>query len=269
MDHRLRDGDGAPSIWEMSGQPKRPKALRVKQERRGIAMVASSPRRFHLPLLAALLAVLVSAVLSYAKCDPTTDPDASDIANARAAVAANCDCAGATSRGSYMSCAAEQANTVLVNKSCAGAVKKCAAHSICGKPAGAVTCCYTTTTGTKCRIKKDAAHCKGTVGTCTSCCDGCPAPGAPAGPSCPPPCSSTAFPTCGGSCPAGQTCYPLHVDALVSCVCAATGAPCCTIDTEGIGVACPPGQVCHLGFSLRSATCGGCSPSGAFLDESY
>src|SRR2546426_11075622 len=135
-------------------------------------MVASSARRFHLALLASLLAVLMSAALGYAKCDPSTDPDKSDIANARAAVAANCDCAGALTHGAYVSCAAQQANTVLVNQSCARFVKKCASRSICGKPGGAVTCCITTTRGTRCRIKKDALHCtakQGTVGTCTSC----------------------------------------------------------------------------------------------------
>src|SRR5712692_194381 len=128
-------------------------------------MVTSAARRFSLTPFAALLAVLVSAVPSHAKCDPSTDPDKSDIANARAAVAANCDCAGATSHGAYVSCAAQQANAVLVNKSCAGAVKKCASHSTCGKPAGAVTCYLATTKGTKCKIKKDAAHCTAKQGT--------------------------------------------------------------------------------------------------------
>src|SRR5437899_13096173 len=115
-------------------------------------MVRSWAVRFPLALLAPLLAVLMSAVLSYAKCDPTTDPDKSDIANARAAVAANCDCAGVLTHGAYVSCAVQQANTVLVNKSCARAVKKCAAHSTCGRHPGAVTCCLTTTAGTKCKI---------------------------------------------------------------------------------------------------------------------
>ena len=148
-------------------------------------MVASLTRRFYLVALGVFLAVLVCPVPGYATCDPTADPDKSDIANARAAVAANCDCAGATSHGAYVSCAAQQANTVLVNKSCAGSVKKCASHSTCGKP-GTVTCCLTTTKGTKCKVKKDAAHCtakQGTVGTCASCCDACPAPGS--GPTCP------------------------------------------------------------------------------------
>src|SRR5260370_14108371 len=117
------------------------RTLRVKQGERDTAMVPSSARRFHL----ALLALLVSAAPGYAKCDPTTDPDKSDIANARAAVAANCNCTGATSHGAYVSCAAQQANAVLVNKSCAGSVKKCASHSICGNPTGAVTCCLVTT----------------------------------------------------------------------------------------------------------------------------
>src|SRR5262245_27465527 len=132
----------------------------------------------------ALLATAASPV--HAKCDPTTEPNKIDIANARAAVAANCDCAGATvTHGSYKSCAAHQAKAVLTNKSCAGVVKKCASRSTCGKPR-AVTCCLTTPKGTKCKIKKDASHCtakQGTVGTCTSCCDACPTPGG--GPSCP------------------------------------------------------------------------------------
>src|SRR5262245_12071740 len=93
----------------------------------------------------ALLAVLTHPIPGHATCDPTTDPDKTDIANARLAVAQNCDCAGSTSHGAYVSCAAQHADAVLVNKSCAGFVKKCAAHSTCGKRAGAVTCCFTTT----------------------------------------------------------------------------------------------------------------------------
>jgi hypothetical protein len=41
-------------------------------------------------LVLALLVAMASPGL--AKCDPASDPDKSDIANARAAVAANCDC---------------------------------------------------------------------------------------------------------------------------------------------------------------------------------
>src|SRR6266436_4419571 len=119
----------------------------------------SSARRFHLALLTALLALLVRAVPSYAKCDPTTDPDKTDIANARAAVAANCLCGTATSHGAYVSCAAEQANSVLAYKSCAGFVKKCASRSTCGKP-GFVTCCRTNSKGvTRCSVKSGPAKC--------------------------------------------------------------------------------------------------------------
>src|SRR5439155_25462286 len=107
-------------------------------------IVASSRRRFHLEALAALLVILVSAVPGDARCDPSTDPDKSDIARARFAVARNCDCSGATNHGDYVSCAAQQANAVLVNKDCAGAVERCAARSTCGKP-GFVTCCRTKT----------------------------------------------------------------------------------------------------------------------------
>ena len=126
-----------------------------------------------------LCVVLTAACVARATCDPTTDPDKTDIASARAAVAANCDCAGATSHGAYVSCAVQQANLALVNKSCAGAVKRCAAHSTCGKPPAAVTCCVTGTTGTKCKVKRDAAHCAAPrggaacVGNYRSCCDSC------------------------------------------------------------------------------------------------
>jgi hypothetical protein len=50
-------------------------------------MVTSSGRRTHLVALAALLAVLFSSGSSRAKCDPSTDPDKTDIANARDQIA--------------------------------------------------------------------------------------------------------------------------------------------------------------------------------------
>ncbi len=201
----------------------------------------ASPRTSNLAVLTALLAGLVSASSGHATCDPTTDPDKSDIANARAAVAANCDCAGATSHGAYVSCAAQQANAVLVNKSCAGAVKKCASHSTCGKPAGAVTCYLATTKGTKCKIKKDAAHCtakQGTVGSCTSCCDACPAPGS--GPSCPTTTTSTTLPACTVGQPCGSCGHGM-------CVTGSPGQPPACIDSS---------QGCYLEFNCVSdASC--------------
>src|SRR5881628_406531 len=116
-------------------------------------MAASPARSFCVAAPAALLVLFASAVPGQAACDPSTDPDKSDIANARAAVAANCDCAGATTHGAYVSCAAQQANATLQNPSCRGAVERCAAKSTCGKP-GFVTCCRTSASGRKrCSIK--------------------------------------------------------------------------------------------------------------------
>src|SRR2546427_2396284 len=115
-------------------------------------------------ILAWLCLFCATAPPVLAACDSSTEPGQSDVASARAAVAANCDCAGAASRGVYVRCAAQQANATLVNKSCAGAVKKCAAKSTCGRP-GAVTCCVTKTGGTRCRIKRDAAHCTASNGS--------------------------------------------------------------------------------------------------------
>lgn len=129
------------------------------------------------PRIGFLLAVLLPA-LAHAGCDPTTDLDKSDVANARASVAAHCDC-GALGHGAYVSRAAQQANLVLVNKSCVGAVKRCASKSTCGRP-GFVTCCRTTSTGrTSCAIKSGTTKCtahrgrQACVGAVPSCCDAC------------------------------------------------------------------------------------------------
>jgi hypothetical protein len=57
---------------------------------------------------------------------------------------------------------------------CTGAVKKCAAHSTCGK--GGVTCCIATSKGPKCKLKKSTEACTAKGGTATvdpnntSCC---------------------------------------------------------------------------------------------------
>src|SRR5262249_29527646 len=200
-------------------------------------MFEPSARVTCLAAAVALCALLVSAVASHAGCDPTTEPDKSDIANARAAIAANCDCAGARTHGDYVSCATEQANMVLANKHCARSIKKCASRSTCGRPL-AVTCCRTTSKGTKCTIKKDAAHCtakQGIVGACTSSSAACPSPGG--GPSCPGATSTTTTTTttscppstafyCGVNsceaqlalCPMGMTC----VTTATMCACTGT-----------------------------------------------
>lgn len=129
--------------------------------------------------------VAFSAAPVFARCEPSTEPDLSDIANARAAVAANCDCSGAASHGAYVRCALDQIDAVLVNRQCRRKVKECVSRSTCGRT-GAVTCCSAKAGRTKCRIARSAAACAakgGTPGSCSSCCDACPEPGG--GQSCP------------------------------------------------------------------------------------
>jgi hypothetical protein len=134
---------------------------------------------------------------AYAKCGDQAS-DAADVLAAREQVQRDCNCAGAASHGDFVNCAAGIAkmrvDSSLLPPNCKGAVTKCAARSVCGKP-GRVTCCITkgkTTKGktSKCKTKKDADHCTANGGVvtgtstsgCASCCDACPAPGA--GPSC-------------------------------------------------------------------------------------
>ncbi len=138
--------------------------------------------------------LLASALPAFANC-ATDDPGGSKTLAARQQVATDCTCDHANpptvNHGQFVSCAANVANTRsgldpadpnFLPKTCKGAVKKCAAHSTCGKP-GFVTCCMTNPKGkSSCKIKNGAAACTGTVGTCSSCCDACPAPGS--GPSC-------------------------------------------------------------------------------------
>jgi hypothetical protein len=136
----------------------------------------------------AMSLVMLSAQGGAARCD-ATGADAADVAAARAAVALNCDCAGAENHGQYVRCATEQARATLENPSCRGAVTKCAAKSTCGKP-GFVTCCRTNSKGTtKCSTKSSADRCKAPKGgsacvsTFASCCDACTTGGCASSPS--------------------------------------------------------------------------------------
>jgi hypothetical protein len=87
--------------------------------------------RGYLVTVIAFSLLALTAPRSAAKCDPT-GADAADVAAARAAVAANCDCAGAANHGTFVSCAAGQAKATLMNQSCKGFVVSGAAHSTCG-----------------------------------------------------------------------------------------------------------------------------------------
>ena len=131
------------------------------------------------------LAMALSAASVWADCDPTAEPDRSDIAAARRAVAANCDCEAMATHVAYVRCAVDQIDGVLVNRDCRRHVKPCVSRSTCGRP-GAVTCCREKAGKTRCKIARNATACEskgGTPGACSSCCDACPAPGA--GESCP------------------------------------------------------------------------------------
>ena len=116
------------------------------------------------------LAFLVTTTgSSLAMCDPT-GADAADVAAARAAIDANCDCAGST-HGAYVSCAAGQAQATLANQSCRGKVVSCAARSTCGK-LGFVLCCRTNAMGNlKCSPKSSCGVCMPPGGGSACCSD--------------------------------------------------------------------------------------------------
>ena len=127
------------------------------------------------------LFVLGSGHVVYAGCT-----DEAAVIAARATADATCTamgegCSNASNHGAYVSCVAGVANQLssgtnpTLPKNCKGAVKKCAAHSTCGKP-GQVTCCFTHKNGPKCKNAKSTADCSGKGGTPTldpmntSCC---------------------------------------------------------------------------------------------------
>jgi hypothetical protein len=125
------------------------------------------------------LGLVLAAERGFAACTDTTA-----VAAARAQVATDCPCDTASNHGQHVKCAGQvakdRANNSLLPKNCKGAVKSCAAKSTCGK-AGAVRCCITKGSKTKCKVQKDVAKCtaKGGVSSGTgSCCDACSPSGA-------------------------------------------------------------------------------------------
>jgi hypothetical protein len=134
----------------------------------------------------ALFVVLAGSVVGIAtaaqRCDPT-GADAADVAAARAAVAAQCDCATAATHGAYVRCARDAAAAALANRRCKGTVVRCAGRSTCGRP-GAVACCRTRAGGAvrgtirrsadRCRPPRGGAAC---VSPAESVCDACDAGG--------------------------------------------------------------------------------------------
>ena len=138
--------------------------------------------RILLPGILVIAALCASPRLAVAGCGANPG-DIQAVADARAQVTTDCDCAGAASHGEYVSCAAgvanERASAGTLPQYCKGAVKKCAARSTCGKP-GFVACCRTSGSGkTKCSVKRDSTTCTAAGNACTadpaftSCCDAC------------------------------------------------------------------------------------------------
>ena len=140
--------------------------------------------------------VFTTSTVGFASC-LDDDPDGSRVAAARLTAEQNCaaegnGCATAPSHGRYVSCIAHQVKalssgeTPPLPKSCRGAVKSCAARSVCGKQdKGFATCCLTNDTSGEvtCKTKRSDV-CTGVVGTCGSCCDAC---NGGTGPTCPAP----------------------------------------------------------------------------------
>jgi hypothetical protein len=127
-----------------------------------------------------------------AACELTQDQQNA----ARGAADAACDqegrgCTTASSHGQYVSCIAQKvkADPSLSDPHCRGAIKRCAARSICGKQSrGFQTCCKTSSDGTtKCSIKSSTSACTdhpppggsacAGADTHPSCCDACTSSG--------------------------------------------------------------------------------------------
>src|SRR5262249_46287138 len=95
---------------------------------------------------------------------PSACPDAQAAAAIEAAIEAQCNCVGAANHGAFVRCATRLAKAAVkartLPKQCKGAVKRCAARSVCGKP-GFVTCCRTTAKGpTTCSTKGRGGRCE-------------------------------------------------------------------------------------------------------------
>jgi cysteine-rich repeat protein len=186
-------------------------------------MIRFSPWTRYVAGLALTLALLARAD-ALAKCNPSVDPDRTDIAEARAAVEGACHCDTATKHGDYVKCSTAVLKATLANQSCRGAAQRCAAQSTCGR-SGYISCCRTDVHGKrKCSIKKNTAACKppkgGTAcaGNFKSCCDACADGDCTAGrcgdglrengEQCEPPGGTCTAGTKPGRCDAGCVCQP-------------------------------------------------------------
>jgi hypothetical protein len=224
------------------------------------------------------LLVLVAFAEARAACGDAPG-DAQAVQDARAEIAATCDCAGST-RADYVRCATGviASRSGSLGRACAAAVKRCARSSTCGRP-GAVTCCVTHRNGkVTCAVKPNAAACRtGCVGSVTSCCDACTATGCASTTTTTTgatvttaststttttlsACAQSAYPACGASCGPGRTCQAIAsviggvLDAR--CVCVDDGAPCGPFTEQGCSAGVCPGAVCGFDASGFPPLCG-------------
>jgi hypothetical protein len=177
-----------------------------------------------------------------APCDPM-GADAADVATARAAVAAACDCAGVGSHSVYVSCASAVVDATLVNPGCRGVVRRCVVRSTCGRP-GAVACCRTSAHGaTRASIRFRAVSCRdgprgvACVSPFASVCDACTATGCATLPTT----TTTLPPVCGNGIIEGDE----QCDGQAAC------GPGCLLQLAGCcQVGSPPDTIC-LGMGVE------------------
>ena len=108
-------------------------------------------------LAASFFAVLAGLpAVAFARCGDAPG-DLAAVCAARAVADAQCNCATASSHGTYVHCvrgvASAEVNANHLPRACRRNVVRCAAKSTCGKP-GAVTCCRFYPVGReKCSVK--------------------------------------------------------------------------------------------------------------------
>jgi hypothetical protein len=208
-------------------------------------------------LLVASLLVLVARAAGAVSC--TSPADLAAVADVRALVAAQCDCASALDSRTYVRCAQAVAQVAITQgrlaKACLAVVRRCASKSTCGR-SGAVACCQTTASGRKkCAIKRDASLCRAPKGgsacvsAATSCCDACDPSGG-----CAVTTTTTLAPTPTTTVPPPTTTTTLP-------------GPVCGNGVREAGEACDCGvDGCDDGDDFGGVTCPGTSAGGAFLD---
>jgi hypothetical protein len=113
-----------------------------------------------------------------------TPGDRAAIATVQATAATACPCDTAVSNKDYAKCVRGVVEAAVTSGTlpaqCKNTVVQAASHSVCGKPAGTVTCCKVSATGKKsCTVVSSADKCKApkggtaTIGASESCYDAC------------------------------------------------------------------------------------------------